>query len=663
MMILLIALFCLIPMFSSYAVTYYVGQGAGDADSNSCTTAQKDADGSRKRTIQNAIDNCGGAGNTIIVRAGTYNERLTITQSGSSGSPFVIQGTRSGSSWLSIINANTTIANDWVLATDSDHSGFSGKNIYKKTIANFSIGGNSYPVCGLYINNEAAARIRDEAMASSWIYSTLTGFQMLMAASGDSRDDSSYGITASPYWEGIEATFGPEPSSPTKYYLRLRNGANPNTLGTLSIAPGPTGCNNNNPSSAASILMNAVNYVTLRDFDIVGGVTTVLIKGGASNNQLVSNRIRGGNYRVILGTPTGEPSTANNVIDGNTMEAATYGYGPNKSVNTGAWEAANDAAAKARYNIYFYSKYVIAGSDGSESVDNHITSWGATGSQVRNNTFNGGINGFHGWSNGNFAYINNNTFSNLHENMTYAQGTDFRIYDNSFTNIDIPWRWQGTDMNWAPLQSVYFFRNTIWNPGDRSYLMYFHLNGVNQDVLGAFNIYHNSFVGGAYGIVIANASGFGFPNTLLVDNIIQGGTSYQRALDGPASTFCSTASKFGGFDYNWTYGSVPTCAWTGGSNIASGSTMFSTGTPPVSWSPTASAQNVGLNIASSFTVNSRSYAALPGFSPGYFTGSRPNIGAVQAAAPVVTVTITAPTSSNTFSVSTATITLGGNASP
>src|SRR4030095_7123624 len=85
-------IFCFLSLSSiAESAIYYVGQATGDSDSNSCSTATTDSNGSRKRTIQNALTNCAKTGDTVSVKAGTYNEwgisfpANTITVTGQRG--------------------------------------------------------------------------------------------------------------------------------------------------------------------------------------------------------------------------------------------------------------------------------------------------------------------------------------------------------------------------------------------------------------------------------------------------------------------------------------------------------------------------------------------------------------------------------------------------
>ena len=51
--------------------------------------------------------------------------------------------------------------------------------------------------------------------------------------------------------------------------------------------------------------------------------------------------------------------------------------------------------------------------------------------------------------------------------------------------------------------------------------------------------------------------------------------------------------------------------------------------PEVTIGTASPARNCGVDVSKPFTVNGKTFSALPGFSPGYFTGERPAAGALQ----------------------------------
>jgi hypothetical protein len=57
--------------------------------------------------------------------------------------------------------------------------------------------------------------------------------------------------------------------------------------------------------------------------------------------------------------------------------------------------------------------------------------------------------------------------------------------------------------------------------------------------------------------------------------------------------------------------------------------MIDLSNPPASWSPSGAAVQSGIDLSQSWTVDGVSHPALPGMYAGYFSGSKPNMGAIQ----------------------------------
>jgi len=140
-------------------------------------------------------------------------------------------------------------------------------------------------------------------------------------------------------------------------------------------------------------------------------------------------------------------------------------------------------------------------------------------------------------------------------------------------------------------------------------------------------VYHNSFSGSGEALHVSGyASNIGLPETLFINNII----SAKRAL------YLYSGSKWndthpslrGHFDYNWIRGGVRE-GWGGSHNIISSQKMWST-YPPEFKKTNESATERGLDLSKPFTMNKRDYAPLPGMETGYYSGSKPDLGAIQS---------------------------------
>jgi hypothetical protein len=148
-----------------------------------------------------------------------------------------------------------------------------------------------------------------------------------------------------------------------------------------------------------------------------------------------------------------------------------------------------------------------------------------------------------------------------------------------------------------------------------------------------FWFYHNS-VAGFEEVMTSGEQG-----SRAVNNIFS--TSYLARNTSVASD--STSQSWYGFDYNFLgglYKGNRYLAWAfyDRHNQASADTMYGDvnhqvwplGSEP-NWivPDTSTAYRSGLDLSDSFTIRGTKYGPLPGMTPGYFTGAKPNLGAVQ----------------------------------
>ena len=107
---LLVAAFLLIGT-PAWATTYYVGQGGGATDANSCGTATSSTQANRKGTIAGGIG-CLSGGDTLIIGNGVYNESIApdTIPSGSGAGGEAAEATWSGATTISAENACTNTA-------------------------------------------------------------------------------------------------------------------------------------------------------------------------------------------------------------------------------------------------------------------------------------------------------------------------------------------------------------------------------------------------------------------------------------------------------------------------------------------------------------------------------------------------------------------------
>ena len=87
---------------------------------------------------------------------------------------------------------------------------------------------------------------------------------------------------------------------------------------------------------------------------------------------------------------------------------------------------------------------------------------------------------------------------------------------------------------------------------------------------------------------------------------------------------------FGGFDYNWVGGQLRTPEWLGEHNIlVEGESMWAEGDHELLLTSNNPAREKGLDLSQPFLLDGEMHEPLPGMNPGYFTGSTPDLGAIQ----------------------------------
>ena len=209
--------------------TYYVSLSG--SDSNPGTQSQP------FRTIQHAAD-VAQPGNRILVKAGTYYERIALKNSGRAGSPIVIEGERGASGErLAVIDGSDTITG-WVTVS-STYGG-----LWRTSSVPYEIG-------WLGVDDGIATR-HILAMTEPYVNRTWLANLDLPA---DYLVGKSY-ITGNMkvlYWDAWTALWtGGNPA-----YVRFKNGDNPNSKNMRC-----------SPRYGAALKFDNVPHLTLKHFQV-----------------------------------------------------------------------------------------------------------------------------------------------------------------------------------------------------------------------------------------------------------------------------------------------------------------------------------------------------------------------------------------------------------
>jgi hypothetical protein len=173
------------------------------------------------------------------------------------------------------------------------------------------------------------------------------------------------------------------------------------------------------------------------------------------------------------------------------------------------------------------------------------------------------------------------------------------------------------------------YRNRIYSlPGMSDHVFFNAWSWINKNSEAEIYFYHNSISGGREALLMADFNpGYGMPKTYILNNIISAESAFN------AQTTLQEKKDIGLFDYNWIGGVwLGARKWFGNSNIVVwNKKMWNNATLPDFALPSGSeARNAGIDLSKPFIIDGITYPALPGMTPGYFSGSKPDLGAVQS---------------------------------
>lgn len=572
-----------------YATTYYVSPDGFDSNSGS--------ENAPFRTIQKAADIV-MPGDCVIVKAGTYYERIKIRTSGTETSPIIFQGEKKNNDeWLTIIDGSEPINGEWFCASEI------GNGVYKSSAI-------PYSPKGMFINNKVVARIGDKWMQ------TEDGFEWLKKPA-TSTFQTTYLQEIINWWDGIELLYGYLGGST---YVRFKNNDNPNEF---DIRATPKG---------AGILIDNKENIIISGFKIQGAQNAIEIKGSfARNNTIENNFLMHGINRILIAD-----GANNNFIKRNQIYLNYYGWDDfgawsnGKGVNYGIKEYVYAEIFKLRiseiggsedHGIYLYNS-----GGGNHLFENHIYQ-GLIGIFVWGPTNNTQLEGLKVYNN----EIHNMSSIGIIEQECYLVNAQF--YDNLIYDCNINLRIQRYNDQGYSGKSVYFYRNKFYNPiGIGDHIVFYWSSSILAPnfVHPIYYFYHNSFSGGYIGIDLPTpGKDIGLPNTHFINNIFSSGRFFRGLQPG-----WEEADRIGLFDYNWVISKSPYSSfpqWYGSNNIdGKGIKIWDDSNLPDFELPQSSlAKNSGIDLSNNFTINSTTYSSLPGMENNYFDGMRPDLGAIN----------------------------------
>ena len=461
------------PTVSADGNVYYVATNGSDDSFGSSDQPW--------RTIQRAANTL-APGDTAIVRAGVYQERVEINVNGLPGQPITFQGERGpNGEWLSIIDAGDRVGG-WVPAPEV------GSGVYKTT----SIG---YQPWAMTVEDTTIWRINTESMNGIIVEGTRgTGFDALATPA-----DAIVRYPGSPdikYWDGIEALFGYRDGVT---YIRFRNGDDPNGKNVRS-SPGPV--RESSMPAGAGVLLYDKSFVIVKGFWIRAARNAVLLSGsGTHNNIIEENYLTNGNTRIYL-----YGGASGNHIRSNELKMNhSYTYWPG---------AGNDSyAGWITYHLYYENKFLV----GRTAEDDHnIRIWNrANGNLIYTNHIYSAITGISLWYDTSETKIAYNEIHN-HSGQAFElyQDANAEIYGNMI--YDNKYGMRIFNLQDGP-RRLYIYGNRFYNPPGIGDHIFFNASwNAYVDSTAEIYFYHNSIAGGRNALLMAGFNwGYGMRRTYI----------------------------------------------------------------------------------------------------------------------------------------------------
>ncbi|MBN1672067.1 MAG: hypothetical protein JXR37_13595 [Kiritimatiellae bacterium] len=537
-------------------------------------------------------------GDTVHVRPGVYRGTVVFLRSGEPGRPIVLEGEKGA-----ILDGGEVVTG-WTPAPEV------GEGVFKKTLNRAG-----WPVphlpCNLTWDNKLVLRINDGNMKGG------AGFDRLKAP----REANE--------WDHIEALYG---TKDKVTYLRFRDGRDPNT-GEVAVGP------HWQYDSSATVRVIGKRHIVVRGFTIRNRTVGVALRRGASDNVVENNTILGGKWGVLVGfcwwnlKETGLAADPEHVdvepllchrnhirrnaitLDFIAKLAPIPALYASRRVRRWHWEqfkvfGDNDREAVALYN---------AGHD-NRVYGNHIFEhWG----------------GIQDWSVGKdwqseqFSIPRSelcrrlNVYDNsIHDILDDALeptggGIDCEWHDNLLYRANVTIRQKGIRQG-----PTYIYRNRCAAPSATA-VFYF------ADTRARIYFYHNSF-SALRGITMPTRRAARAANTWWVNNIFSATELWApvKSADTMQTHFDYNLCAGSHFRQGVTWQDQPKANWLGGHNtILPDKKLWKDGDLDLTLPADSPARGKGIDLSKPWTLDGERHPPLPGMTPGYFKGARPDPGA------------------------------------
>jgi len=451
-------------------------------------------------------------------------------------------------------------------------------------------GGNVYRVAyagpqllNMTWNNKYICRIRDNFMAED-------GMTILRTGPNTGVD---WGEPMYHGWDGVQAIWG---TLNGYLYIGFGDPAIDAAKQEITTAPGPE-------EGGAVITIDARKFITVRGLTIRNGYNGVLVYNKSSDCVIENNTIIGGHENVYLWKG---PSRI--VVRKNEM---TLGYvqelAPDQPRHWFIWAVFKIISDSDRVCVEVEN----AGSD-NEVAENHLYE---------------NFDGVENMGVGSRLTVRNNFIEKLADDGLEPDGeeTDSRWHDNVVRECNITFRHKGI---FGP-GPMYVYRNVFVskpeNPHGETVGIYFFAGTTTPSY-----IYHNTFAT-ALGVKMGSTTvERGLNKAWVVNNIF----SCAKILNDSRRWTIKPH-----FEHNYCGGdpSAPLAWWGLTNKVVANGLLWSNAVAESKFqlSETSPAREVGIDLSKPWTLDGIGHPALPGMTPGYFTGTRPDAGARQYRPPTV----------------------------
>ena len=530
-------------------------------------------------TVQKGLD-AAQPGDTVLVKAGLYRERVSFPRAGQEGKPITLQGEQGA-----IIDGGEAVTG-WAPAPEVGPGVFKTNSVaYFPRITTWQ---NKFI---LSVHGDSVPRVRagKDQTVFDWLKTP---------AENDGYGEPRYRIAN--WWDGTEM-FVTQMDKVT--YFRDRNGLDPKN--DIAVAPDNSSVVRSDKKDFVivrgltlrtaewGVRISGTDCIVEDNFIYACGKADVLVDGGGARNHIRNNLM-----------------TLNHVY-------ADYGHPWKLPVTNRIWSLI---------------KSVGFGDEMAVRLDGH-----GDYNEVYGNFVTRRFDGINQKNGGGYTKVYNNILLNMADDALAPEGTEkfSEWHDNLVVeggNGCLTVYESEKKQYWYKVGPMFVYRNRFhFTQTDNQGGGIHFKNPFSGDMVIYF--YHNTIVGNSH-CVSVNGNWTKVPpskNIFFFNNIFSSPTFYSDTWS-PNRQY-----GVGYFDHNWVGGKdadylVGKPTFGPNNVVAKDQSLWADRTrTDFRLADNSPAAGKGLDISRPFTLAEREHKALPGFTPGYYTGKAPDMGAIQTA--------------------------------